>query len=208
MALYNAIVWTPQMESLVGTNSDAKVGKLLGLGEDHVRYRRRKLGLPTFRSSRAPVVVLCAGCGKETKRKYKHLKRSKRLFCSLECANSSQKKRDMIALRYGPGWKNRRAEIRKRDVNCRSCGKTPEQNGGTLHVHHLKPYRFGGSNHPKNLVALCDSCHHIIEAVTTSALDSISIDVNLVGSSLTILVEGKIRWQGSVAGVVFPIKIG
>ena len=196
------------MDALIGTMSDAKVGSILKIEEGSVRYRRRRLGLPTHRSSRAPTTVPCSGCGKTTRRKYKALKRSQRLFCSRECANSSQKKRDSDMLRYGPGWKNRRAEIRARDTTCRSCGKSPELNGHALHVHHLKPYRLGGSNHPLNLVALCDSCHHIIEAVTTTVLDSIQIDVNLAGSSLTISVEGATRWQGSVVGAASRTQTG
>jgi hypothetical protein len=111
-------------------------------------------------------------------------------------------------LRYGPGWKNRRAEIRSRDKVCRACGKTPEQNGSALHVHHLKPYRFGGANNAANLLALCDSCHHRIEAATTQVLDSIPIDIHLDGSSLTILVDGKERWRGSVVGVDYQTTPG
>jgi len=208
MALYDAIVWTAEMDALIGTLSDAKVGVILDLAEARVRYRRKKLNLPTYRSSRAPVTVPCAGCGKESKRKYLALGRSRRLFCSLDCANAAQKKRDTDMLRYGPGWKNRRAEIRARDKNCQACGKTPEQNNHALHVHHLKPYRLGGSNHPLNLVALCDTCHHIIEALTATVLDSIQIGVSLEGSSLTITVEGVTRWQGSVAGAVCRTKAG
>ena len=77
---------------------------------------------------------------------------------------------------------------------------TPKENGAALHVHHLKPYRFGGTNRPANLVALCDPCHHRIEATTTQVLESIQIAVILEGSSLTISVDGEMRWRGSVAG--------
>ncbi|WP_234796332.1 HNH endonuclease [Mycobacteroides chelonae] len=111
-------------------------------------------------------------------------------------------------LRYGPGWKNRRAEIRKRDKVCRACGKTPEQNRAALHVHHLKPFRYGGTNRPENLVALCDSCHHVIEAVTDQALASIQIDITLDGSTLTVAVEGMERWRGSALGAAYPTPTG
>jgi hypothetical protein len=122
-----------------------------------------------------------------------------RLFCSKACANSAQKKRDSEALRYGPGWKKLRREIRARDRVCRVCAKTPAQNGSALHVHHIKPFRIGGTNHPDNLVALCETCHHLIEAATTQALDSIPIDVSLEGSLLTICLAGQVVSQRSCA---------
>lgn len=196
------------MDSLIGAASDAKVGQQLGLPEDRVRYRRIKLGLPTYRSSRAAISVPCANCGKMTPRKQRDRRRSGRLFCSKECANAGQKRRDTDMLRYGPGWKNRRAEIRKRDKVCRACGKTPEQNRAALHVHHLKPFRYGGTNRPENLVALCDSCHHVIEAVTDQALASIQIDITLDGSTLTVAVEGMERWRGSALGAAYPTPTG
>ena len=103
-------------------------------------------------------------------------------------------------LRYGPGWKQRRQEIRDRDKVCRSCGKTPEENGNALHVHHLVPFRYGGTNLPENLVALCDSCHHTIEATTNQVLDTIIVKVSLDGSNLTVNVDGETRWHGSALG--------
>lgn len=190
------------MDALIGTASDAKVGAMLSLPEDRVRYRRQKLGLPTYRSGRAAIVVDCANCGQPTPRKQRDRRRSGRLFCSRMCADAGQKRRDSETLRYGPGWKNRRAEIRRRDKVCRACGKTPEQNGSALHVHHLVPFRYGGTNRPENLVALCDPCHHAIEAATDQALAAIQVEVTLDGWSLTVTVDGARRWRGSVRGAV------
>lgn len=202
MAKPDAIVWTPEMDRLIGTASDATVGRMLGLAEDRVRYRRRRLGLATYRSSRAAVTVPCANCGTMTPRKQRDRRRSGRLFCTRECADAGQKRRDSETLRYGPGWKNRRAEIRARDKACRACGKTPEENGSALHVHHLVPFRYGGTNRPENLVGLCDPCHHAIEAATDQALASIQVAVKLDGCSLTVTVDGALRWAGSVRGAV------
>lgn len=193
--------WTPEMEALLGTMSDAKLGELRGITELPVSRRRRQLGIPSYRSGRGPVAVICANCGKATPRKQKAQRRSKRLFCSRTCADAGQKRRDSIALRYGPGWKNRRAEIRQRDQGCRSCGKTPEANGSALHVHHLLPFRYGGTNRPENLVALCDSCHHTIEAATDRALASIRVGVSLAGSTLTVRLADEVLWRGSALGV-------
>ncbi len=208
MAKRGAFVWTPEGETLLGTMSDSSVGKKLGLLEGQVRTKRKKMGVEAFRTSQQPVTVACHGCGKPTVKRNKQLKRCRRLFCTRECANAGQKKRDTDMLRYGPGWKKRREEILKRDGQCRVCGKTTEQLGHKLHVHHLKPFRLGGSNHPENLVSLCDSCHHIVEYATTAALDAIRIDVKLEGSFLTIKVEGETRLHRYVAGVANQTKNG
>lgn len=190
------------MDALIGTASDLAIGRRLGLPEDRVRYRRRKLQISTYRSTRAPISVDCGNCGKPTPRKQRDRRRSGRLFCSRECANAGQKRRDSETLRYGPGWKNRRAEVRKRDKVCRSCEKTPEENGTALHVHHLVPFRYGGTNRPENLVALCDPCHHAIEAATDQALAAIQLGITLDGRTLTVTVDGAQRWRGSVRGAV------
>ncbi|UYE90117.1 HNH endonuclease [Mycobacterium phage Molly] len=208
MGLHDAIAWTPEMDSLIGTESDAKVGQQLGLPESRVRYRRIKLGLPTYRSSRAAISVECANCGSPTPRKQRDQRRSKNLYCSRECANAGQKKRDTDMLRYGAGWKTTRAKIRNRDRVCRCCGKTPEENGKALHVHHLIPFRFGGGNRPENLVALCDSCHHRIEALTNAALESIQVEVSLDGSFLTVRVDGQKRMRKSALGADFLMPTG
>ncbi len=196
------------MDAVLGTLSDKKVGDSLGIREDRVRYRRRKLGIPTYRSTQAPRETTCANCGAVILRKPKDHLRSRKLFCSRTCAHAGQKRRDTDTLRYGQGWKNRRAEVRRRDRRCRSCGITPEENGNALHVHHLVPFRFGGTNLPENLVALCNSCHHAIEAVTNRALDTIQVDVSLDGSLLTVKVGGETRWQGSVPGADCPTRNG
>lgn len=208
MGTYDAIVWTPEMDALVGTMSDAKVGAQIGLREDRVRYRRIKLGISPWRLTRAPVEVTCANCGNLTPKKQKAQSRSKNLFCNHQCASAFQKRRDTDMLRYGPGWKATRDEVRQRDRNCRCCGKTPEENGTALHVHHLIPFRFGGTNRQDNLVALCDSCHHKIEAMTNRALQSILVDVILDGPLLTVMVDGEKRLHESVRGAAFPIATG
>lgn len=60
---------------------------------------------------------------------------------------------------YGPGWESIKRSIRARDKVCNECGKTPEQNGRALDVHHIIPFRISGDNSPENLRALCRSCH-------------------------------------------------
>lgn len=199
--------WTPELVARIGTISDAALAKEMGFTEGTVREKRLSLGIQSYRAT-CHVEVPCGTCGTKIRRKKKDFKRSRVLYCNHQCAAEGQRRRDSDLLRYGPGWKNRRAEIRKRDTACRACGKTPEENGSALHVHHLKPYRFRGTNQPANLVALCESCHHMIEAITNQVLDSIQIGVTLDGSSLTISVEGVVRWHGYVRGAVAPIHLG
>lgn len=206
MGTYDAVVWTPERDALLGTMSDEKVGKLIGCSEAPVSRRRRALCIPSYRSTRAPVTVECANCGDPITRPQKHARRAKRLFCGRTCADAGQKTRDSETLRYGPGWPKTREKIRARDKVCQSCGDPPGETA--LHVHHLVPYRFGGTNHPSNLVALCDSCHHRIEKITEQTLASIPVEITLDGSTLTITVDNVEWWHGSVAGAGSPTPTG
>lgn len=93
-----------------------------------------------------------------------------RKYCGRECARkvikppvmkgpNNPRWRGGKALYYGPGWKEIKELVRARDRICQNCGKTPEENGRALDVHHIGPYRFTGDNDFRNLVALCRSCH-------------------------------------------------
>jgi 5-methylcytosine-specific restriction endonuclease McrA len=53
---------------------------------------------------------------------------------------------------------------RKRDgYRCQHCGKTQKQNGRSLDVHHIRPFRlfdnYTDANELDNLISLCMSCH-------------------------------------------------
>lgn len=65
--------------------------------------------------------------------------------------------------RRGPGWHANRRLCRERDKVCRSCGKTPEDNGQALSVDHVIPWRLFAdermANDLGNLIALCRVCH-------------------------------------------------
>ena len=119
-------------------------------------------------AQRRPASFKCGACGR-TVSTYQSQAR-KRKYCSHECyrkhfngaffsGSNNGNWRGGKALSYGPGWKTIKAEIRSRDVVCQGCGKTPEDNGRALDVHHLDPFRFSGNNSMDNLVALCRSCH-------------------------------------------------
>lgn len=65
-------------------------------------------------------------------------------------------------LPYTPEFNRRfKALIRQRDGNCcQRCGKTREQVGRTLHVHHIDLSK--SNNDPSNLTTLCFICHRIV----------------------------------------------
>lgn len=61
-----------------------------------------------------------------------------------------------------PKWIALARQIRKRDnFTCQRCGKNGPNDGGELHVHHIKPRGIGGSNDPSNLITLCSDCHSV-----------------------------------------------
>jgi len=62
-------------------------------------------------------------------------------------------------LPYAPEFNEElRTKIRNRDKRiCRHCGKTEEENGVALSVHHIDYDRM--NSEPFNLISLCVSCH-------------------------------------------------
>jgi len=65
----------------------------------------------------------------------------------------------------GESWRYARRAARQRDNQCADCGKTPDELGRALDVHHIIPFRnFGRDRHLEandlsNLVSLCNICH-------------------------------------------------
>jgi DEAD/DEAH box helicase domain-containing protein len=67
---------------------------------------------------------------------------------------------------YGPGWKEYKALIKKRDkYMCHICGA--QEINISHHIHHKKPLKLFNSleegNHPSNLITLCPKCHRLAE---------------------------------------------
>lgn len=68
-------------------------------------------------------------------------------------------------------------KIRERDdYTCQVCGS-----GLNLHVHHIIPRKWGGTNETENLITLCASCHNAIETkdieyATTKCLKNLKKD--------------------------------
>lgn len=124
----------------------------------------------------------CDHCGKLSHMPASQFNKFKYHFCGSECRksnldyvnrgkNSYLFKDGKTCLKRGIGWTKIRREVRERDgFACRVCGKTEEELGKKLDVHHIKPYReFKTSqeaNVYENLISLCSSCHHKIEVRT------------------------------------------
>jgi DEAD/DEAH box helicase domain-containing protein len=84
---------------------------------------------------------------------------------------------------YGPNWPEQRNKARARDgYRCTRCN-APERERRQHDVHHIRPFREFGyipgenvayrlANQLDNLMTLCSSCHHAVEAIhrTQSAL--------------------------------------
>ena len=132
-------------------------------------------------SNRAMIRPPCANCGKPITRKYiAYGKRKKKhLFCNTKCYGEWRGKNVTADFHprykggyegyYGPGWLRQRMLARKRDLVCQRCGKSPEENGKSLDVHHIVAFREFGIERAKeahdlgNLISYCASCHTLVE---------------------------------------------
>jgi len=115
-------------------------------------------------SQRKPL-PLCEMCGETCHR-------TTRRFCSRECKvawyrgdnvynYAGGQARDHYASSF---WMERAQLVRERDKVCQHCGVSPDQ-AGTLHVHHIIPWRFSHDDSLENLIALCSSCHKKADAI-------------------------------------------
>jgi 5-methylcytosine-specific restriction endonuclease McrA len=95
---------------------------------------------------------------------------------------------------HGKAWPEIVKEVRERDRVCQKCGKTPEENGRALDIHHIKPAREFEGDHEKahnreNLEALCLSCHNrqrkLDTRVSRQTHESITTDTREYPSSQT-----------------------
>jgi 5-methylcytosine-specific restriction endonuclease McrA len=128
--------------------------------------------------------LTCSECGKVFERAQTCCTEGqKHFFCSKECQD---KNLDYILrgedhYRYidgkssgyrGKGWTPIRKRIRERDEHtCYLCGKTREEIGKELDVHHLIRFEDfedeNDANQGINLISLCPSCHHSEEVNPT-----------------------------------------
>lgn len=64
----------------------------------------------------------------------------------------------------------KRLALRRQNYRCASCGtrifaldqaeRDSHTYGEAAHAHHIKPFKFGGTNKLDNCVILCESCHY------------------------------------------------
>lgn len=117
--------------------------------------------------------IECGWCGEIFERVESEKERE---FCSVECKSNWQSQftgSDHWSWRGGhtliegvkseltPTFSQVRDEVRASE--CEICGKTKEDVGRALDVHHIIPIRSGGTNGKWNLMTLCPSCHHTAE---------------------------------------------
>lgn len=121
----------------------------------------------------------CDQCGKAFRVKQSHADR--RRFCSKSCmaiwqsesgewsGENSPAWRGGPMPYYGPNWRPQRRNARRRDsYTCRRCGKTEQELGRQLDVHHIEPFRTFGleryreANRLQNLISYCHICHLLV----------------------------------------------
>ena len=127
----------------------------------------------------------CHQCGKIYKKRKSYKAKGNRKFCSADCSiefhksvnhpNYKNGHKCSPIVWYGKEWKKTAENIRKRDVVCKRCGKSKEENKRKLDVHHIipyaafGPYRQNEAHNESNLIALCRSCHSAIEGTAKEA---------------------------------------
>lgn len=148
-------------------------------GDAHPRKGR------TFSVPNQHVEMACQACGSTYK--VKPSRQSKSRFCSRSClarwqsenkrGENSPTWRGGYEPYYGPSWRSAMRATRKRDGVCQRCGRSPEEVGKELDVHHLQPFKLFGvkrhaeANRLENLTALCNTCHLLIEWETNRRSD-------------------------------------
>lgn len=100
------------------------------------------------------------------------------IVCSWECfkvwasetrvGENNPKWRGGCRKYYGPNWVKQRRAARKRDnYTCQRCGRTQEQLGKSLDVHHIIRFNdfdnYEDANKLSNLISLCPKCHTYVE---------------------------------------------
>lgn len=119
---------------------------------------------------------VCTICGKKFWRKTSITRAKTTKYCSRECSNIGMSGENNWHWQggrtpyYGKNWPRQRRRTRKRDnYTCQKCGKTQQELGYKLDVHHIIPFRDFGiekyreANKLRNLLSVCRTCHATIE---------------------------------------------
>jgi 5-methylcytosine-specific restriction endonuclease McrA len=111
---------------------------------------------------------------------------------------------------YAPGFsRTLKRKIRKRDNHqCQLCGKTEEQLGYRLSIHHAQ---YDKTNHdPSNLFALCKACNSRVNTnrdVWQSYFSAIAENRRKLGKNVSDLVSRKVFTQHE-SFIVFDVDDG
>lgn len=124
----------------------------------------------------AGLIVECSWCGDEFRRQKARVERGERNFCpdkdcEIEWRHSlhgqdhwmwegGKRLRYRVVRNLTPSWGKATKKAREREDNtCRLCGKTADEIGRNMDVHHFIPVRAGGLNEQWCLGCFCNSCH-------------------------------------------------
>lgn len=123
----------------------------------------------------------CDWCGERFERFQSKVDGYEHVFCGKKCSKewkventpkgeNNPNWKGGYSPNYSGDWRSMRRRVRKRDGECRKCGKTADDRN--LDVHHIKPVRkfenVEKAHNEENLVALCRSCHGEIERLSES----------------------------------------
>lgn len=133
------------------------------------------------------IKTTCGYCGKEIEVIPSRFKENKYCYCDVKCMAKHYS--EIYSGENSPTWTGgkrhykghwlRQAKLcRERDNHtCQICGKTEEENGKALDVHHIKLYKSFDNpeeaNNLDNLISLCHSCHRFVHS--NSNIDKIYI---------------------------------
>lgn len=135
-----------------------------------IHHCSRRCYFASLAAKNARLTLSCPQCGTTFRRYATAAARVIRSFCSNRCATTFHRGarnpgyRGASLPNRGSAWKRLAAEIRQRDgYRCQLCGRTQEEEGSSLSVDHINPWRMcettEEANQRDNLITLCRSCH-------------------------------------------------
>jgi endogenous inhibitor of DNA gyrase (YacG/DUF329 family) len=153
-----------------------RTSNCIACGKEFVKERRTSTVKHCSRacmgiSARDPLIhFTCLHCGKQSN--HRGMGERKRKFCSTKCqyaynvADNSPLYRGNRRHSRGATWPRQSKIARERDGNtCQGCGAVPNERAS---IDHIVPFRLTvvyaqtdglDPNDPRNLIALCRSCH-------------------------------------------------
>lgn len=136
------------------------------------------------------IKTTCGNCGKEIEVIPSRFYNNKYCYCNVKCmaehyaqiyTGENSPTWNGGKYHYKGNWLHQAKLCRERDNNvCQICGKTAEENGKNMDVHHIKPYKSfkdpTEANQLDNLVSLCHHCHRFVHS--NSNIDKVYIKEN------------------------------